>query len=169
MNSLFLGFQDLLFCVSLVDSTPEAWKENNKPEEGRPLWMNSWKILSEKRRVSCLADAANQTSINVSAWGSGKARSLFSLNVLVCYAWKQGGKIYRNSSRRGSTCLRWSPCDSNPSLYTRISSKNTSTNLLRSGLNTMFIKLLNVAGAYTNSRIQSHGTKLCSASQSNRI
>lgn len=30
------------------------------------------------------------SSLNVSAWRSGTARSLFSL--LVCYAWKQGGE-----------------------------------------------------------------------------
>lgn len=38
VNSLFLGFLDLLFFVSLVDSTP--WKENQKPARGRSSAMN---------------------------------------------------------------------------------------------------------------------------------
>lgn len=49
----------------------------------------SWEVSGE---VPYKASLPFHSSLNVSAWGSGTARSLFSL--LVCYAWKQGGEIF---------------------------------------------------------------------------
>ena len=54
----------------------------------QPCSDMSWEVSGEvpynRKRVPF------HSSLNVSAWRSGTARSLFSL--LVCYAWKQGGE-----------------------------------------------------------------------------